>query len=147
MIFSILFYSAEVIRTEVKSATSTDRRTWSEAFSARINGLKDKNRFKTVEEELIIKELKDKNLEILNSIVDHDAVVWFWCKSQKSMEEIKLLYETSTLTDHLCKLGGQKYEFRGKSVTVNMGCDQLRTDIGKTFCHDCSLNRSCQSIF
>lgn len=99
-------------------------------FVNQLNGLKEKNRLKSVSAETAPKQLKEDDIDILKATVDRDAAVWIWCKSQNSLEKLKQLNASSSFADLFRKLTDEVFIIE-KRTDVSIDCDQLKKTIGK----------------
>lgn len=78
--------------------------------------------------EKLISQLKDDDIEILNSLPDRrQTVVWIWCQSQKAFDMIQKLNESNDLLEIFIGLTTDIT----KPSAVCMCRDQFKKCIGK----------------
>ena len=103
---------------------------WFGQFVKILNGLTDENHQISEEIEEFIRKLKESDIKILRSTDDRETVVWFWCKSERALEELKKLKESHVLQDVFCRLLKQN-PATVKSQDVNLDSDQYNRNVGK----------------
>src|SRR5688572_13585774 len=66
----------------------------------KIEDLRNRTKPRSHQTEKFISQLKDEDIEILNSQMDRQTVViWIWCRSQAALDYIQRLYESNQLKE------------------------------------------------
>ena len=68
-------------------------------LSERLNDLHGKAKPRSARVERAINQLIDRDIEILHSHMDRQAVLYFWCKSEKGHENLRTLCESKSIVD------------------------------------------------
>jgi len=69
-------------------------------FHQKINDLRDRTKPRSHETDKLIAQLRAEGIEILSSQMDRQTVVvWIWCHSKTSIENLQRLYESNQLRD------------------------------------------------
>lgn len=95
---SFVSYCAVVLKATLLSQDEAKRHLLEQQLQVqRLNALRDKTKPRSDKMEKLISQLKNDDLEILNSLLDRQTVVWIWCQSQTGLERLQKLNETNNL--------------------------------------------------
>lgn len=95
---SVVSYCAVVLKATLLSQDEAKRHLLEQQLQVqRLNALRDKTKPRSDKMEKLISQLKNDDLEILNSLLDRQTVVWIWCQSQTGLERLQKLNETNNL--------------------------------------------------
>ena len=102
-------------------------------LSLKMNDLHDKAKQRSDTKERAIRQLIDSDIEILHFHMDRQAVLCFWCKSEKGHEHLRTLCESTSIVriiSDLTKNNSSAPELiRSKLIDVDI--DQFKKTIGK----------------
>src|SRR6218665_3255079 len=102
-------------------------------LSERLNDLQDKSKQRSDTKERVISQLIDSGIEIFQSHMDRQAVLYIWCKSQMGLKNLCTLYESKFIVDvigDLTKKTSSAIELIGSRM-VDVDIDQFKKSVGK----------------
>ena len=108
-------------------------------LSERLNDIHDKTKLRSDIKERAINQLSDIDIEILHSHMDRQAVLelqavlYIWCKSQMGYDRIRKLSESKSIVDvtgNLTKNISPTIE-PTRSRMIDVDIDQFKKTIGK----------------
>ena len=102
-------------------------------LSERLNYLHDKAKLRSDTKERAINQLIDSDIEIFHSLMDRQAVLYIWCKSETGHENLRSLCESKSIVDvigYLTKNNSSAPEPIGSRM-IDVNIDQFKKSIGK----------------
>ena len=106
------------------------QRQWNHSyFIKQIEDLRNRTKPWSHQTDKLISQLREEDIEILNSQLDRQTVVvWIWCRSQAALEHIQSLYESNQLRDILFGLENIQPSI---SMVINIDGNQFKKTVGK----------------
>lgn len=99
----------------------------------KFNSLREKNPPRSHQTDKIISELKDDGIEIFNSVLDRQIVVWLWCKSETGLTQLQKLNEANSLMNTFTRLSPDMWHPKIDELVyaVSICRDQFKRKVGK----------------
>lgn len=90
-------HCAVVLKATLLSGDKAKRLLEQDLLVQRLTALRDNTKRRSHKTEKGISQLRNDDVEILSCLLDRQAVVWIWCRSQTGLERFRTLNESKDL--------------------------------------------------